>query len=75
MAGRVLPMVLGFSLFFFGYREENESHTELQRAKLVPVSMTGPGAMQQDEVRAELFLLDPYLLLVAVYQGFSRLLK
>ncbi|KAF4089694.1 hypothetical protein AMELA_G00069310 [Ameiurus melas] len=50
MAGRVLPMVLGFSLFFFfGYGEENESHTELHRAKLVPVSMTGPGAMQQDE--------------------------
>ncbi|KAB5579576.1 hypothetical protein PHYPO_G00196600 [Pangasianodon hypophthalmus] len=49
MALRVLPMVLGFCLLFFSYGEENRSHTELQRAELVPVSMTGPGAMQQDE--------------------------
>ncbi|MCI4377653.1 hypothetical protein PGIGA_G00206030 [Pangasianodon gigas] len=49
MALRVLPMVLGVCLLFFSYGEENGSHAELQRAELVPVSMTGPGAMQQDE--------------------------
>lgn len=68
-------MVLGFCLLFCSHGEENESQTALQRTKLVPVSTTGPGAMHQNEVRAELFLMDPYLLLDAVQQGFSRLLK
>lgn len=71
MAQRVLPMVLGLCLLSFSYGEENESHTELQRAKQVPVSSTGPGPMHQDVVRVHFFLPDPYLLCVAVYQGFS----
>ncbi|KAG7329968.1 hypothetical protein KOW79_006190 [Hemibagrus wyckioides] len=48
MAWRVLPMFWGFCLLSFSYGEENESHTELQRAKQVPVSSTGPGPMHQD---------------------------
>lgn len=68
-------MVLGFCLFFFSHGEENKSQTDLQKTKLVPVATTGPGAIHQNEVRVELFLLDPYLLLEAVYQGSSRLLK
>lgn len=65
MARRVLRMLLGFCLLFFNYGAENESHAELQRAKLVPVSRTGPGAMHQDEVRAELFLQYPYTYLLS----------
>lgn len=68
MPCRVLLIVLGFSLLFYSYGEENESHIELQRAKQVPVTMTGSGAVHQDEVRAEPFLQDPYLNSVRVYQ-------